>query len=75
MSCEAGCTYDLKLDACLCKPGTPMACPTGRTKCSISGKGVCVPDVGDIKGMDACSAFKTVCGKPGVGVLGKTCSA
>lgn len=36
--CEAGCTYDLKNDNCLCSKGAVADCPAGLTKCSIAGQ-------------------------------------
>lgn len=36
-TCDAGCTYDLKNDKCLCSAGTVAECPSGLSKCSIAG--------------------------------------
>jgi hypothetical protein len=42
------------------------------TKCSIAGKGVCVPDVEGKVGLEACSVFKALCHKGTL--LAKTCA-
>lgn len=43
------------------------------SKCSIAGKGVCVPGVEGKTGIDACHVFKGLCHKGTI--LAKSCSA
>ncbi|KAF8055286.1 hypothetical protein HT031_006812 [Scenedesmus sp. PABB004] len=68
VECEAGCSLNAA-QQCVCDAGTVADCPSGLTKCSIAGKGYCVPDVEGHHGFDACAAFKLVCSKPGAGLF------
>lgn len=72
-SCEAGCTYDAKGGQCLCGSAPAVAsCPDGLTKCSLGGKGVCVPVLDNKSGEAACDVLKATCAS--VGIVAKSCS-
>jgi hypothetical protein len=73
-SCEAGCTYDAKAGQCLCGGSAPGAatCPDGLTKCSLGGKGVCVPALDNKVGEEVCNVLKATCAS--VGIVAKSCS-
>lgn len=71
VDCEAGCAYEAGVDACVCAKPDVHACPAGMTKCSLHGKGVCVPKVEGLS--DVCHAFKAICIKGSI--FAKTCPA
>ena len=62
----------------LCRPVRLLraqvgACPDGMSKCSVDGKGVCVPSLEGKVGHDLCNVFKAVCQKGTI--VAKTCTA